>query len=202
MTEINNTELNDTKVMKPNMMRANVLSYFFEYGLNEREFVFIDYVNFFVETTFKILQKKQLTEKEFFDYVTKKSRSTQQKLAKEIYKMLQNRNTWTSKKENFTKLESLLWQYEISRNPWQEKANQSKKQNDVRHEKDRKLKEFILKLYEERSPKHSVSEFYEKYENTIIQFIKSQHPKLYEKSKNDGYDLKERITKIIYTRNH
>ena len=200
----NTDEIIVTDNMTANEMSSNIIGLLFKNGLAAYEVNFIFYIDFFVETTFKILNKEQLKEKEFLDYVSPKQQKTDdkhQKYAIKIYKMLQNREKWTKRKDNFIKLESLLLRYEFSRNAWKEKVEKSAIQNAARHKEDRALTKYILDLYHEE-PKQKVKSFYNKNEMEIKKFIEKNCPKLHEKIETDAdYDLFDRIRKIIYKRN-
>ena len=182
----NTDEIIVTDNMTANKMSSNIIRLLFKNGLAAYEVNFIFYIDFFVETTFKILNKEQLKEKEFLDYVSPKQQKTddkQQKYAIKIYKMLQNREKWTKRKDNFIKVEK------------------SAIQNAARHKEDRALTKYILDLYHEE-PKQKVKSFYNKNEMEIQKFIEKNCPKLHEKIETDAdYDLFDRIRRIIYKRN-
>jgi len=169
----------ETKLSLAEEISSDLLLELFEEGLNKHELIFIDYALYFTEVTIKILKEKSGTEptiEDFFAYITTIGNSEQQKLANKIYGMLKNRTEWTKHKKGFTELESLLWQYEISRNPWKDASRKAKELNNIKYESNNKLKSKILELWNARPNKQSFKKFDAINYETINNFIKTTCP--------------------------
>lgn len=175
-------------------MSSELLYNLFECQFSEQEICFITYIQYFVEKTYEILNQKYIKIDDFMKYIENKGRSKQQELANKIYKMLKNRDKWTRRRENFIKLESLLFQYEISREIWKKKSEKARKLNDCKYAENRKLKEYILNLY---NSKIKFKNFYTKHEVEIKKFIKENCSKL----NDNNFDLYGYVERIIRTRN-
>ncbi len=169
---------------------------------DEREFIFIDYIKWFVYVTYKIIGKQQIHKDKFIKYVTNKNGDYQQKIAKKIYMKLQKYPEIYSKKANFIILESLLFQYINSLDELGKRSKEANKRNDIRHKDDRKLKNYIIELNNTKRGDMTAQYFYETYKDEILEFIKNNCQTIHEKIlNNNDYDLQDVVIRYINERN-
>lgn len=191
-----NYTLRSTKKMfTAKEMSDELLLKWFGWGFAERELVFITYIDCFVYITYKNIGKNRISKREFLNYIKNVGDNEQQKLANEIYKRLENK-----KEVNLLKIESLLFWYGENLNTRAKNTKKSRSMNKAKHKEENLFKNFILDLYKKKGGK--ISEFYEKNEQEIHNFIQKSCPKLNKKiTENIDFDLQGKIQMMIYRAN-
>lgn len=152
------------------------------------------YIAFFVKITYKNIGKKEMSYKEFIQYIRKNES------AKKIFNYLRYNEKNMQEKGSAIKVESLLFWYQVTSTSTRKKLERIKSMCDRRHKENRLLKNYILKMYNKET--QQIKLFYKENEREILEFIKNNCPKIYQKYQSDkNYDLFQQVSKIIYKRN-
>ena len=150
------------------------------------------YMAFFVKITYKNIGKKEMSYKEFIQYIRKNES------AKKIFNYLRYNEKNMQEKGSAIKVESLLFWYQVTST--RKKLERIKSMCEHRHKENRLLKNYILKMYNKKT--QQIKLFYKENEREILEFIKNNCPKIYQKYQSDkNYDLFQQVSKIIYKRN-